>query len=152
MRSTVVLIPLDTYDQPRVDAAVREGVTLLGGLSGLIDPKERVLLKPNLLGRAIPEKAVTTHPAVFSAVCRLLREEGYAHLSYGDSPGNPTTTPAKAAEASGIEEAARRYALEKAGIDPDAPKEVDPERCPSGIPERPYCKGRNYDPNRYSRK
>ena len=27
MRSTVVLIPLDTYDQPRVDAAVREGVT-----------------------------------------------------------------------------------------------------------------------------
>ena len=50
------------------------------------------------------------------------------------------------------EEAARRYALEKAGIDPDAPKEVDPERCPSGIPERPYCKGRNYDPNRYSRK
>ena len=109
MRSTVVLIPLDTYDQPRVDAAVREGVALLGGLSGLIDPEERVLLKPNLLGRAIPEKAVTTHPAVFSAVCRLLREEGYAHLSYGDSPGNPTTTPAKAAEASGIEESARRY-------------------------------------------
>ena len=50
------------------------------------------------------------------------------------------------------EEAARRYALEKAGIDPDAPKEVDTEKCPSGIPERPYCKGRNYDPNRYSKK
>ena len=73
MRSTVVLIPIDTYDQPRVDAAVREGIALLGGLSGLISPDERVLLKPNLLGRAIPEKAVTTHPAVFSAVCRLLR-------------------------------------------------------------------------------
>ena len=50
------------------------------------------------------------------------------------------------------EEAARRYALEKAGIDPDAPKEVDLAKCPSGIPERPYCKGRNYDPNRYSKK
>jgi len=50
------------------------------------------------------------------------------------------------------EEAARRYALEKAGIDPDAPKAVDTEKCPSGIPERPYCKGRNYDPNRYSKK
>ena len=50
------------------------------------------------------------------------------------------------------EEAARRYALEKAGIDPDAPKEVDLDKCPSGIPERPYCKGRNYDPDRYSRK
>ena len=102
MRSTVVLIPIDTYDQPRVDAAVREGVTLLGGLAGLVDPGERVLLKPNLLGRAIPEKAVTTHPAVFSAVCRLMREEGYAHLSYGDSPGNPSTTPVKAAQACGV--------------------------------------------------
>ena len=50
------------------------------------------------------------------------------------------------------EEAARRYAMEKAGIDPDAPKEVDMDKCPSGIPERPYCKGRNYDPNRYSKK
>ena len=50
------------------------------------------------------------------------------------------------------EEATRRYELEKAGIDPDAPKEVDAEKCPSGIPERPYCKGRNYDPNRYSKK
>ena len=22
--------------------------------------------------------------------------------------------------------------------------------CMSGIPSRPYCKGRNYDPNRYN--
>ena len=50
------------------------------------------------------------------------------------------------------EEAARRYALEKAGIDPDAPKDVDLDKCPSGIADRPYCKGRNYDPNRYSKK
>ena len=50
------------------------------------------------------------------------------------------------------EEAARRYELEKAGIDPDAPKAVDTDKCPSGIADRPYCKGRNYDPNRYSKK
>ena len=47
------------------------------------------------------------------------------------------------------ENQARRYAAEKAGIDPDAPKAVDPEKCPSGIAERPYCRGRAYDPNRY---
>ena len=40
------------------------------------------------------------------------------------------------------EEATRRYELEKAGIDPDAPKEVDMDKC----------QGRNYDPDRYSRK
>ena len=50
------------------------------------------------------------------------------------------------------EAAIKRYEMEKAGIDPDAPVEVDTDKCPSGIPERPYCKGRNYDPNRYSKK
>jgi hypothetical protein len=32
MKHTVALIPLSTYDQASVDAAVREGVALLGGI------------------------------------------------------------------------------------------------------------------------
>lgn len=44
------------------------------------------------------------------------------------------------------EAAAKKYAAEKAGADAEP---VDTEKCPSGIPDRPYCKGRNYDPNRY---
>ena len=79
----VALIPLDTYDQPRVNQAVRQGVSLLGGIGAFIRPEEKILLKPNLLGRALPQKAVTTHPAVFEAVAQLLLDEGYAHLSYG---------------------------------------------------------------------
>ncbi len=114
MKHYVALIPLDTYDQPRVDAAVRQGAALLGGVGQFVQPEEKIVLKPNLLARALPQKAITTHPAVFSAVCRLLREEGYAHLKYGDSPGNPTTTPDKAAEAAGISEAAEKYGVEKA--------------------------------------
>lgn len=114
MKHPVVLIPLDTYDQPRVDAAIRQGVELLGGIGQFVRPEEKIVLKPNLLARALPQKAITTHPAVFSAVCRLLREEGYVHLSYGDSPGNPTTTPDKAAEAAGIAEAAAKYGVERA--------------------------------------
>ena len=43
-------------------------------------------------------------------------------------------------------EAAREYAAKK-GI---AIQEEDTSDCMSGIPSRPYCKGRNYDPNRYS--
>ena len=110
----VALIPIATYDQAAVDAAVLQGVDLLGGIARFVQPEERVLLKPNLLSRALPQKAITTHPAVFSAVCRLLRESGYTHLSYGDSPGNPTTSPDKAAQASGIAEAAKRYGVEMA--------------------------------------
>lgn len=43
-------------------------------------------------------------------------------------------------------EAAREYAAKK-GI---AIQAEDTSDCMSGIPSRPYCKGRNYDPNRYS--
>ena len=110
----VALVPLSTYDQPQVDEAVSTGLRLLGSAAQFLRPEEKVLLKPNLLARALPQKAITTHPAVFSAVCRALREAGCQHLSYGDSPGSPTTTPDKAAEAAGIAEAAVRYQVEKA--------------------------------------
>ncbi len=42
--------------------------------------------------------------------------------------------------------AKREYQASK-GI---AEEEAADESCMSGIPSRPYCKGRNYDPNRYS--
>ncbi|MBQ3157169.1 MAG: DUF362 domain-containing protein [Clostridia bacterium] len=114
MKHAVALIPLSSYDQPLVDEAVRQGMALLGGIEQFVRPEEKILLKPNLLARALPQKAITTHPAVFSAVCRLLRDAGCQHLSYGDSPGNPTTTPDRAAEVCGISEAAAQYGLDRA--------------------------------------
>ena len=108
-KSTVVLIPIDTYEQAAVDAAVRLGMELLGGFGKFIKPEEKILLKPNLLSGAAPEKAITTHPAVFSAMARLLREEGYEHLSYGDSPGNPATPTEKAAKLAGLADAAQKW-------------------------------------------
>ena len=113
-KTLVALVPLGSYDQPLVDEAVRQGVELLGGIGRFVKPEERILLKPNLLSRAQPQKAITTHPAVFAAVAKLLRDEGYAHLSYGDSPGSPTTSPEKAADTCGITAAAEQYGIEPA--------------------------------------
>ena len=107
----VVLIPLDNYEQQNVDAAVARGLEMLGGVESIIGKEEKVLLKPNLLGKALPQKAVTTHFSVFSAVCKVLKEKGYAHVSYGDSPGHPTTTPEKAAEACGIAAEAKKWGV-----------------------------------------
>ena len=42
--------------------------------------------------------------------------------------------------------AAKEYAAKKGIV---AEEEVE-KTCMSGIPSRPYCKGRNYDPNRYA--
>ena len=49
-------------------------------------------------------------------------------------------------EAAARAAAAREYAAQK-GI---SIEEAEQQTAMSGIPERPYCKGRNYDPNRYN--
>ncbi len=47
-------------------------------------------------------------------------------------------------EAAAKAAAAKEYAAKKGEVVED-----EEESCISGIPSRPYCKGRNYDPNRY---
>ena len=49
-------------------------------------------------------------------------------------------------EAAAKAAAAREYAAKK-GV---SLEEAERATCMSGIPSRPYCKGRNYDPNRYA--
>ena len=50
-------------------------------------------------------------------------------------------------EAEAAKAAAKKEYDAKRGI---VEEEVEEQEVMSGIPERPYCKGRNYDPNRYS--
>ena len=121
-KSIVALVPVDTYEQEAVDAAVRTGLDLLGGIGAFVKPEEKILLKPNLLSGALPQKAITTHPAVFAAVAKLLREAGYGHLSYGDSPGNPASSPDKAAADDASAEAPEEEA--DAGADDDDDDDV----------------------------
>ena len=51
------------------------------------------------------------------------------------------------AEEAAAKAAAKRAYDEAKGI---YVEEEDADSCMSGIPSRPYCKGRNYDPNRYN--
>ncbi|OQA67192.1 MAG: formate hydrogenlyase complex iron-sulfur subunit [Firmicutes bacterium ADurb.Bin262] len=107
-KSKVAVVACENYDDEKVYAAVREGIGLLGGIGAFFGRDESILLKPNLLRKAEPSQAVTTHPAVFAAAARLLREEGFDKLLYGDSPGS-IHAPSKVAEAAGIAAAAARY-------------------------------------------
>lgn len=89
--SKVAVVRCESYeDQSLVDAAVLRGLDLIGGAGHFIHAGERIVLKPNLLVASAPDKAVTTHPAVFEAVAKAL--SGYdAVLSWGDSPGFGST-------------------------------------------------------------
>lgn len=49
MKSRVILIPCPSYEEGQVYEGMKEGLRLLGGLRSVIDTKERVLLKLNLV-------------------------------------------------------------------------------------------------------
>ena len=49
-----------------------------------------VLLKPNVLSDNLPEKAITTHPAVVLGIGRIVKERGAGKIIIGDSPGMQT--------------------------------------------------------------
>lgn len=86
MKSKVVIVKCDSYDQEEVNSAIKRGIEYLGGADCFARQNERILLKPNVLWGTDPSQCVVTHPSVFKAVALLLRESG-ARLFYGDSPG-----------------------------------------------------------------
>jgi len=85
-QARVALVGCDTYNEQRVYQAVATGIELLGGFTRFVKPGERILLKPNVLFGANPDKCVSTHPAILKAVGRLLQKAG-VDVYYGDSSG-----------------------------------------------------------------
>lgn len=85
MDNNVYFAAAASYDQQTVDAAVERLFCQLPAAEALAGKK--VLLKPNLLAKHAPEKAVTTHPALVRAVIRAVRLRGAASIMVTDSPG-----------------------------------------------------------------
>jgi uncharacterized protein (DUF362 family) len=136
-KSKVALVACAEYEQELVNAAVKRGVELLGGIETFVSTDEKILLKPNLLKKAAPDEAVTTHPTVFTAVAKLLQSCGHEKLFYGDSPG-PGVSMAKVAEAAGIKQAADECGVSQADF--NGSKRVD---YPQGKTANSFiiCKG-----------
>jgi len=73
-----------SYDEGEVASALGLAVQRGGGLPPLLG---EVLVKANLLAPRPPEDAVTTHPALLSALAAFLREKGSTGVTVSDSPG-----------------------------------------------------------------
>jgi len=104
----VALVRCESYDPSEVRKTLEKAFALLGGPERFVKKGEKILLKPNLLAAAPPEKCVTTHPAVFRAAAEILADVG-ARLAYGDSPA--VGSAARCAEKAGIAEEARKLGL-----------------------------------------
>lgn len=83
-RSSVAITACKTYDRQELYAAIGKAFEA-AGLTDVSD--KRILLKPNILSDAVPEKNITTHPEVLRAVIRYLVSKGAASILVGDSPG-----------------------------------------------------------------
>ncbi len=85
MPATVSFVQASSYDHSKLDAALREVLAPLGGISAFVKPGNRVLLKPNLLTGARPGKECTTRPELVYCVAKLVMEAG-GQPFIGDSP------------------------------------------------------------------
>jgi uncharacterized protein (DUF362 family)/Pyruvate/2-oxoacid:ferredoxin oxidoreductase delta subunit len=106
--SRVAVVRCASYDPAEVEAAVGEGLRLLGGLTSLLGTRRRVLLKPNLLHGDDPARCSITHPAVLRAAALACRSGGLT-VTYGDSPA--VQNPRAAARSSGYETVARETGM-----------------------------------------
>lgn len=81
---TKVFVKKSTYDPGRIRSQVTEMLDSMG--PDWIAPGARVLIKPNLLLPATPDKGIVTHPMICRAVVKYLLDRG-AHVQVSDSPG-----------------------------------------------------------------
>jgi len=114
LKSKVVILECDSYNFDKVYEKLKIGFKLLGGIEEFVKPNENILLKPNVLAAALPEKAVTTHPVVFEAVAKILKESS-VNLKYGDSPG--FNKPNVALKKCGIYDIAKKLNIELADFE-----------------------------------
>ena len=95
----VSIVRCPSYDRSEVEARLQELIGHFGGLAAFVQPGDKVLIKPNILTGAPPERAITTHPEVVRAVARACQDLG-AHVQVGDCPGFGDSV--RAAERAGI--------------------------------------------------
>ena len=101
----VSIVKCESYVPEVCAQALGEALAPFGGLEW-VQPGMRIVIKANLVSAMKPEKAATTHPALLSALTRMLVERG-ARVVVGDSPGGTFAAPHLNAvyRASGMQEA-----------------------------------------------
>lgn len=133
-RAVVAIAKCREYEQEKVSQAVHETIERLGGMSSVVRPGQRVLIKVNLLLPVAPEKAVTTHPTVVRAVVEEVKKAG-GIPSLCESSGLYGMTN-RAAEASGIMAVARETGIEFLNLEkgPVEPVRLDRARLDWALP------------------
>jgi len=107
MNNKVFAVPCSNYEE--TFEKIKILMDSMGGMNGFVKQGETIIVKPNLLLPAVPEKAVTPHPNVVTAVLKLVKETGGNPLiaeSAGSGYSHTEKTLNRLYEKCGIREAA----------------------------------------------
>lgn len=86
----VSLRKCNDYEYDNIKKSIEMMLDDLGGIEKFVSKNSKVLIKPNLLMKKIPEEATTTHPMVVKVLCEKLLKLN-CEVIIGDSPGGPYT-------------------------------------------------------------
>ena len=107
MKATVSIAKCSSYDQTEVDQAIAKSFDF----KTIIKPGQRVLLKINALMSANPDAALTTHPAIVTAVINEAKKAGGIPI-IGDSPGDGKASVENVMRNIGMTEVAQKTGAE----------------------------------------
>lgn len=102
----VYIAKCQNYSIVEITRHIEEGIKTLYGNESLFKAEEKLLLKPNLLSDAEPEKVVTTHPTVVEAIGKILQKKGCT-VELGDAPGASLVRIEKLWKMTGMDVAAK---------------------------------------------
>ena len=115
--SIVKFYGVDSYLDETIDKQIEN---FLKNCRGIAKAK-KILLKPNLLSASIPEKAITTDPALVQKIILALRKVSNAKLYLGDSPGANFMNYEKVLNITGMRDVCKRNSVEIIRIEKFAP-------------------------------
>ena len=86
----VAINKCEKYNYSQVFTVVNKQIKALLDGENIFESKN-VVIKPNLLMKASPDKAVTTHPIVMEAVINCIKLYNPSSITIAESPGGPYT-------------------------------------------------------------
>ncbi|MBW2989363.1 DUF362 domain-containing protein [Candidatus Woesearchaeota archaeon] len=117
----VSVLKCESYDVGPVTEVIRRSLKNIGFE---VPDNKKILLKPNVLGQRKKEMAITTHPAIIDALCRILKEKRN-EVWVGDSGGVSSYGGTKKAfEICGIEAAAKKNGARLISFEGSEKKEI----------------------------
>lgn len=92
IKYTCAVVPCRDYSERETGSALTRALASIEGLD-FVRPGMKIVIKANLVAAMKPEAAATTHPALVTALVKMLTERG-AKVVVGDSPGGLFTVAA----------------------------------------------------------